>query len=320
MSKILVIEDEPDQNRLIRLRLEARGYQVMSVGKAREGIELAAREKPVLILMDMILPDMHGLEATIKLKQNEETRDTPVIGISAVGSPDFIKTCLQEGMAAYVRKPYDPRELFKTIEKFARPSAAGKKPVKPPPAMARGPSQKLSEIENEFKKKTRVRPAESPAIDDLMKRVLGGRPVSKPLPSNVPPPVEATSASGRVPCHILIVDDDASFIRAVTGHLTERGYEISVAIDGIRGLRQAFHKKPDLILLNLILPAGSGEDVVANLRKAPETRGIPVFIMSGILSAKMLEQKVRELGVQGFISKPVEPEDLLYIIESVVGG
>jgi len=106
----------------------------------------------------------------------------------------------------------------------------------------------------------------------------------------------------------------------VTGHLSERGYEISLAIDGIRGLRQAFVKKPDLILLNLILPVGSGEEVVANLRKAPETKGIPVFIMSGMLSAKMLEEKVRELGVQGFISKPVEPEDLLYIIESVVGG
>jgi response regulator RpfG family c-di-GMP phosphodiesterase len=75
-----------------------------------------------------------------------------------------------------------------------------------------------------------------------------------------------------------------------------------------------------LILLNLILPAGTGEAVVANLRRAPETRGIPVFIMSGMLSVRVLEEKVGELGVQGFISKPIEPEDLLYIVESVVGG
>jgi len=319
MSKILVIEDEPDQNRLIRLRLEARGYQVISVGKAREGIELAAREKPALILMDMILPDMHGLDATIKLKQNEATRATPVVGISAVGSPDFIKTCLQEGMAAYVRKPYDPRDLFKTIEKFAGP-AVPKKPAKSPPAAARDFSQKLNEIENEFKKETKARPAEKQDIEDLIKGALGGLPVPKKRPREAPLPVQAPATPGRAPCHILIVDDDASFVRAVTGHLSERGYEISLAIDGTRGLRQAFLKKPDLMLLNLILPAGSGEDVVANLRKAPETQGIPVFIMSGLLSVKMLEEKVRELGVQGFISKPVEPEDLLYIIESVVGG
>jgi CheY-like chemotaxis protein len=331
VSKILVIEDEPDQNRLIRLRLEARGYRVISVGKAREGIELAASEKPALILMDMILPDMHGLDATIKLKQNEETRATPVIGISAVGSPDFIKTCLQEGMAAYVRKPYDPRELFKTIEKFAGPAAPRQKPAKSPPAAAPGISHKLNEIEDEFKKKTagpgtgktppsKARPAEEQAIDELIEGVLGGLPDLKKGPAEAPPPVKTQASPRRAPSHILIVDDDAVFIRAVTGHLTERGYEISLAIDGIRGLRQAFQNKPDLILLNLILPAGSGEEVVANLRKAPETRGIPVFIMSGLLSAKMLEEKVRELGVQGFISKPVEPEDLLYIIESVVGG
>jgi CheY-like chemotaxis protein len=323
MSKILIIEDEPDQNKLIRLRLEARGYQVISAGKAREGIELAASEKPALILMDMILPDMHGLDATIKLKQNGETRATPVIGISAVGSPDFIKTCLQEGMAAYVRKPYDPRELFKTIEKFAGPPASVKKAQKLKPATGQDLSEKLNEIEVEFKKKAakpRGRPAERQVIDDLIKGALGGLPVPAKRPADPEPPVRAAPDPRPAPSHILIVDDDASFIRAVTGHLSERGYEISLAIDGIRGLRQAFVKKPDLILLNLILPAGSGEEVVANLRKAPETKGIPVFIMSGMLSAKMLEEKVRELGVQGFISKPVEPEDLLYIIESVVGG
>jgi len=50
--------------------------------------------------------------------------------------------------------------------------------------------------------------------------------------------------------------------------LSERGYEVSLAVDGVLGLRQAFLNKPDLILLNLILPAGTGEAVVANLRKA----------------------------------------------------
>jgi CheY-like chemotaxis protein len=351
MSKILVIEDEPDQSKMIKLRLEARGYRVISVGKAREGIELARKEKPALILMDMILPDMHGLDAAIKLKQDPETRATPVIGISAVGSPDFIKTCLQEGIVAYIRKPYDPRELFKTIEKFAKPGEPEKKAPRaaaPAPATAflstarpaAGPprpgagknySGKLDEIVSEFKKKPPKANPERPAslaegklekrkIDDLIKGALGdltGPQKPQPAPATRTEPPARRSAP---PSHILIVDDDAAFIRAVTGHLSERGYEISLAIDGIRALRQAFQKKPDLILLNLILPAGGGEHVLASLRKSPETRGIPVFIMSSLLSAKMLEEKTRELRVQGFISKPIEPEDLLYIIESVVGA
>jgi CheY-like chemotaxis protein len=359
VSKILIIEDEPDQSKLIRLRLEARGYRVISAGKAREGLDLARKERPALILMDMILPDMHGLDAAIKLKQDPETRGTPVIGISAVGSPDFIKTCLQEGIVAYVRKPYDPRELFKTIEKFAKPglpekgapAAAVPPPVAhptapPPPAPAPNAGKtdavrsaqkapdyavKLEEIVTELKKKASRSGPKKPAargdgllenqkIDHLIQGALGGLAVPRKERPGPSPPPPAAARPAAPPSHILIVDDDAAFIRAVTGHLSERGYEISLAIDGLRAIRQAFLKKPDLILLNLILPAGGGESVLANLRKAPETRDIPVFIMSGMLSAKMLEEKARELGAQGFISKPIEPEDLLYIIESVAGA
>lgn len=361
MSKILVIEDEPDQSKLIKLRLEARGYQVLSVGKAREGLELAKKEKPSLILMDMILPDMHGLDAAIKLREAPETKSTPIIGISAVGSPDFIKTCLQEGIAAYIRKPYDPRELFRTIEKFAKPSeretpaqaavtlpappeaprprTLPSAPSTPPVATAAAPAQgldapnysaKLEKLVSEFKKTAppaapRKAAAKGDAhlarrkIEDLIQGALGDLAVPSPpaSPASVTPAKPARRTDP--PSHILIVDDDASFVRAVAGHLSERGYDISLAIDGIRAMRQAFLKKPDLILLNLILPGG-GESVLANLRKSPETRGIPVFVMSAMLSNKMLEEKARELGAQGFISKPIEPGDLLYIIESVVGG
>jgi CheY-like chemotaxis protein len=354
MPKILVIEDEPDQNKLIKLRLEARGYRVLSVGKAREGIEAAKKERPDLILMDMILPDMHGLDAAIKLKQGLETRYTPVIGLSAVGSPDFIKTCLQEGIVAYVRKPYDPRDLFKTIEKFIRPEKPEKKePGRPEPEKARASprpgvekprayappeaerarayARQLADIEREFKRapasagavKPRARPREAPEgrrIDDLLKGALADLPI--PEKFKLKPEtgrLSGRAAQSRRTAHILVVDDDGVFVQAVTDHLGERGYEISLAGDGIRALRQAFERRPDLILLNLVLPGGGGEQVLANLHKSPETDGIPIFIMSSLLSARKLEEKARELGAQGFISKPIEPEDLLYIIESVVG-
>lgn len=331
MAKILVIEDEPDQIKLIRLRLEARGHRVLFAGKAKEGIELAAREKPDLVLMDMILPDMHGLDATIKLKQNPETRAIPVIAISAVGSPDFTKACLQEGIVAYVRKPYDPRELFKTIEKYVRPGEAPKAAkLKPAAATEKIYRDKLSEIEKQFKQKPPAthlpaRP-ESEAqhesnIDEMLKGALADFqiPVEKKPPAQASAPVPTAAFRPR-PKSILIIDDDTSFGRVVSTHLAGHGYEVSLALDGVNGLKQAFQKKPDLVLLNLILPVGGGEIVLANLRKSPESGGIPIFVMSSLLSSKRLEEKARELGAQGFISKPIDPEDLLYIIESVIGG
>jgi CheY-like chemotaxis protein len=322
MAKILVIEDEPDQNKLIKLRLEARGYLVVSVGKAKEGIDLAKKERPDLILMDMILPDMHGLDATIKLKRNPETGNIPIIALSAVGSPDFMKACLQEGILAYVRKPYDPRELFKTIEKYVPASAkepkAKARPAGPPPASYQG---KLEEIEKEFKKKPEKAAKRKESIDELLKGALADFkiPLDKEKSHPAPPEGKPTRPKGR-PKRILLIDDDVTFAKLITLCLTEHGYDVMIAADGVSGLKQAFEQKPDLILLNLILPGGSGEAVLSNLRKAPDTEHLSIFIMSGLLSPKKLEEKAREIGAQGFISKPVEPEDLLYIIDSVIGS
>jgi len=328
MGTILVVEDEPDQIRLIRLRLEARGHRVLTAGKAKEGIDLAAREKPDLILLDMILPDMHGLDAAIKLKQNRDTRPIPVIAISAVGSPDFTKACLQEGIIAYVRKPYNPRELFKTIEKYVGPGETPKAEKRKRAAPAeKDYKDTLSEIEKQFtpqpstlnppaRGKGKARPQKE--IDEMLKGALGD--LSVPAPKKTPAPAVVPAVEARLgPKRVLIIDDDTSFGRVVSSHLAGHGYKVDLALDGISGLRQVFEKRPDLVLLNLILPAGGGEVVLASLRKSPESQGIPVFIMSSLLSSKNLEEKARELGAQGFISKPVDPEDLLYIIESVIG-
>jgi CheY-like chemotaxis protein len=320
MPKILVIEDEPDQNKLIKLRLEARGYRVISVGKAKEGIETAKKEKPDLIIMDMILPDMHGLDATIKLKRSPETAHTPIIAISAMGSPDFMKACLQEGILAYVRKPYDPRELYKTIEKYVPPPVEEEKakPTTPTPPTFQ---HKLEEIEKEFRKKPRKVAKKKENIDEMLKGALSDFkiPLEKTPSARAEPQKKPVSEMGK-PKSILIIDDDTTFAKIVTPCLTEHGYEVNIALDGVNGLKQAFQRKPDLILLNLILPAGGGDAVLANLRKSPETEHLPVFIMSSLLTARKLEEKARELGAQGFISKPVEPEDLLFIIDSVVGS
>jgi len=331
LARILVIEDEPDQLKLIRLRLEARGHQVLIAGKAKEGIELAAREHPDLILLDMILPDMHGLDAAIKLKQNPTTRSIPVIGVSAVGSPDFTKACLQEGLSAYIRKPYNPRELFRIIGRYVRSEESAKmKEPKPAPAVEKSYQEKLTEIETQFASKPpHFPPSGRPGgkvedkenIDRMLRDVLAD--VRIPGQKGLSPgPSTETPVTSRRPHQksILIVDDDASFGRSISAHLAGRGYEVRLALDGVSGLTQAFQKRPDLILLNLILPAGGGEVVLASLRKSPESRAIPVFIMSSLLSTKKLEEKAREIGAQGFISKPIDPEDLLYIIESVIGA
>jgi len=117
MAKILVIEDNPVDAKMIMTNLKAEGYQVIGANNGKDGIKLAKKKKPDLIIMDMILPGMHGLEASIKLKENPETKEIPIIAVTVMDSSDFIRECYKEGISAFIKKPYDFKELFNTIEK-----------------------------------------------------------------------------------------------------------------------------------------------------------------------------------------------------------
>ncbi len=117
MKKILMIEDESDQIKMIRFRLEASGYQFLSAPDAISGIKIAQQEKPDLILMDMLLPGMNGIEAAGELKKDVRTKNIPVIAVTAVGTSDVEEKCIQSGMVGFIRKPYDSKDLLDKIKK-----------------------------------------------------------------------------------------------------------------------------------------------------------------------------------------------------------
>ena len=127
MAKILLTEDEPDQVSMIRIRLESSGFQVLTASNAVDGIKLAQEEKPDLILMDMILPGMHGLDATIKLKEVKETRGIPIIAITAMNTPGFRQECYKVGICDFIRKPYESAELICKIKENMRKKKEAKK-------------------------------------------------------------------------------------------------------------------------------------------------------------------------------------------------
>jgi len=70
-----------------------------------------------LILLDMILPDMNGLEAAIKLKENPETKEIPIIALTAMNPPGFRQECFRAGINDFIKKPYEFQEIIEKIEK-----------------------------------------------------------------------------------------------------------------------------------------------------------------------------------------------------------
>ncbi len=129
MPKILVIEDNPVEIETIKTRLKQKQYQVLVARNGEEGIRLAQEECPDLIFMDMILPGMHGLEATIKLKQNPETREIPIVALTVMDSSEFVATCFKEGVSAFIKKPYDFKEIFEKTEKILGGTGPSQKKV-----------------------------------------------------------------------------------------------------------------------------------------------------------------------------------------------
>jgi CheY-like chemotaxis protein len=117
MAKILLIEDDTIQIELIKKHLEPQGHIVVVARNGQEGIKSAREDRPDMILMDMIMPGMHGLEATIKLKEDPLTTEIPIMALTIMSSPKFVQECYRAGIIGYIKKPYNPKILLESVER-----------------------------------------------------------------------------------------------------------------------------------------------------------------------------------------------------------
>ncbi|WP_194721273.1 response regulator [Noviherbaspirillum malthae] len=107
MAKILIIEDSPANMKLAVLLVGSAGHTSLQAEDARKGIAAVHAERPDLILMDMQLPDMDGMEATAILKADESTRDIPVVALTASAMKGDRERMLSAGCDGYIEKPID---------------------------------------------------------------------------------------------------------------------------------------------------------------------------------------------------------------------
>lgn len=116
---------------------------------------------------------------------------------------------------------------------------------------------------------------------------------------------------------VLIVDDDPSFTQLASHYLREAGYGVSSAADAMQGLMFAKRESPDVVLVDLQMPAGGGLQLLERLRGNRTTEAIPLLMVTASRDAG-LETKARQAGASGFLHKPVQKESLLAAVESVL--
>jgi two-component system alkaline phosphatase synthesis response regulator PhoP len=116
MAKILIVEDDPTTVQLIEFLLKKNNFEVLIAHNGVEALEIAKKEKSDLILMDVMMPKMDGIEAIEKLKKDENTRDIPIVILSALGQEMDVMRGLQAGASSYIVKPFSPKELLEEIK------------------------------------------------------------------------------------------------------------------------------------------------------------------------------------------------------------
>jgi len=117
-KRILIIEDTPENMRLFRAVLQLEDAVVLEAERAAIGIELARRESPDLILMDMQMPEMDGLTATKILRADPQTQGIPIVIVTASAMPDDRKRAFAAGCSGYITKPIDPVSMIEQLAAF----------------------------------------------------------------------------------------------------------------------------------------------------------------------------------------------------------
>ncbi len=117
MARILVVEDEPRNYKLLEFRLKSLGHEVLGAVDGGEALEVASKENPNLILLDIMIPVIDGLQVLRKLKSQDETKTIPVIMVTARSQEKDIVDGLEAGAVDFVVKPFSFAELIARVNR-----------------------------------------------------------------------------------------------------------------------------------------------------------------------------------------------------------
>ena len=115
---ILLVEDFDDTRLMMKLWLQKKGYRVIEAEDGEQAVELAQREHPDLIIMDMMMPGLGGLDATRQIREYQSLRQTPIVAVSAYGADEYRARALDAGCNEYVPTPFEPEALSQLIERL----------------------------------------------------------------------------------------------------------------------------------------------------------------------------------------------------------
>jgi len=119
-KKILIVDDNPDLISILRVQLEHRGYDTLQATNGIQAVDIATAQLPDLIVMDIMMPQMDGLEAARQIRKNPKTHFIPILAVTAKIKLEDKEDCLRNGCDDYLPKPFTHLQLSSRIEKLLK--------------------------------------------------------------------------------------------------------------------------------------------------------------------------------------------------------
>jgi two-component system cell cycle response regulator DivK len=126
MSTILIVEDNEKNMKLVRDILRHKGHETLEAVNGLDGVRLALERKPDLVLMDIQLPDIDGITALQRIRDDPSLDKVPVLAVSASVMPDEQQKIVTSGFDAYVTKPINLKQFLETVQRFLANGRAGR--------------------------------------------------------------------------------------------------------------------------------------------------------------------------------------------------
>ncbi|OGI23581.1 MAG: hypothetical protein A3E91_02860 [Candidatus Moranbacteria bacterium RIFCSPHIGHO2_12_FULL_40_10] len=256
MPKILIVEDDPMISEIYEKKFEQAGFEVTIAEDGRQVLKEVSKDNFDIVLLDMVLPEMSGLDILAELKSGKYSREMRVIIFSNLSEVSDKEKAFEKGADGYITKTqFTPSDLVKEIQRM------------------------LGEF-NEQK-------------NNKEKRENGN--------------------NGKDACknkNILLIEDEDVFVDMFGSKLKDDGYCVEIAKNGAWGVKAAMEKDFDLIIMDMVMPAMTGEEMVKRLKLEDKTKNIPIIMLSATLGEAEMK-KVKDLGVGEFYEKTrIVPSEL----------
>jgi DNA-binding response OmpR family regulator len=118
VHRVLVVDDDPVIVRLLEVNFEMEGFQVVTAVDGQDGVDKARSEQPDVVVSDVMMPKLNGLELTAALKADDTTKHIPIVLLSAKAQVDDVRAGLEAGADDYVTKPFEPLDLIDRVTKL----------------------------------------------------------------------------------------------------------------------------------------------------------------------------------------------------------